>query len=61
VHPKVLIDDLLRQSKARAKEAAPPASAGAGSMPDLFADFNGLPDKEAVTEFYQHDANCRTA
>jgi len=26
-------------------------------MPDLFADFNGLPDKEAVTEFYQHDAN----
>src|SRR5438128_1262426 len=57
VHPKVLIDDLLRQSKERAKEAAPPASAGAGFMPDLFADFNGLPDKEAVTEFYQHDAN----
>src|SRR5438045_4214365 len=26
-------------------------------MQDLFADFNGLPDKEAVTEFYQHDAN----
>jgi adenine-specific DNA-methyltransferase len=50
VHPKVLIDDLLRQSKARRDEASPP-------MPDLFADFNGLPDKEAVTEFYQHDAN----
>src|SRR5712671_639630 len=50
VHPKVLIDDLLRQSKARAKEATP-------VMPDLFADFNGLPDKEALTEFYQHDAN----
>jgi adenine-specific DNA-methyltransferase len=50
VHPKVLIDDLLRQSKTRRDEAAPP-------MPDLFADFNGLPDKEAVTEFYQHDAN----
>jgi adenine-specific DNA-methyltransferase len=50
VHPKVLIDDLLRQSKARRDEAAPP-------MPDLFADFNGLPDKEALTEFYQHDAN----
>jgi adenine-specific DNA-methyltransferase len=50
VHPKVLIDDLLRQSKARRKETTPP-------MPDLFADFNGLPDKEAVTEFYQHDAN----
>jgi adenine-specific DNA-methyltransferase len=50
VHPKVLVDDLLRQSKARAKETAPP-------MPDLFADFNGLPDREALTEFYQHDAN----
>jgi adenine-specific DNA-methyltransferase len=50
VHPKVLVDDLLRQSKARAKETTPP-------MPDLFADFNGLPDREALTEFYQHDAN----
>jgi adenine-specific DNA-methyltransferase len=50
VHPKVLIDDLLRQSKARRDEASPP-------MPDLFADFNGLPDKEALTEFYRHDAN----
>ncbi len=50
VHPKVLIDDLLRQSKARREETTPP-------MPDLFADFNGLPDKEAMTEFYQHDAN----
>jgi hypothetical protein len=50
VHPKVLIDDLLRQSRARRDEATPP-------LPDLFADFNGLPDKEAVTEFYQHDAN----
>src|SRR5271168_4185015 len=50
VHPKVLVDDLLRQSKERRAETAPP-------MPDLFADFNGLPDKEAVTEFYQHDAN----
>jgi adenine-specific DNA-methyltransferase len=50
VHPKVLIDDLLRQSRQRHEETTPP-------MPDLFADFNGLPDKEAVTEFYQHDAN----
>ena len=50
MHPKVLIDDLLRQSKERREEAAP-------AMPDLFADFNGLPDKEALTEFYQHDAN----
>src|SRR5438309_1310006 len=50
VHPKVLIDDLLRRSKERRDEASPPT-------PDLFADFNGLPDKEALTEFYQHDAN----
>jgi adenine-specific DNA-methyltransferase len=50
VHPKVLIDDLLRQSKGRQDETSPP-------MPDLFADFNGLPDKEALTEFYRHDAN----
>jgi adenine-specific DNA-methyltransferase len=48
LHPKVLIDDLKRQSKERAKEAP-------GTAPDLFADFNGLPDKEAATEFYQHD------
>jgi adenine-specific DNA-methyltransferase len=48
VHPKVIIDDLRRESKRRAEEAAPP-------VPDLFADFNGLKDKEAATEFYQHD------
>jgi adenine-specific DNA-methyltransferase len=50
IHPKVLIDDLLRQSRERRDEVNPP-------MPDLFADFNGLPDKVARTEFYQHDAN----
>jgi adenine-specific DNA-methyltransferase len=49
VHPKVLIDDLKAQSQRRRAEAAPAA-------PDLFADFNGLPDA-AKTEFYQHDAN----
>ena len=50
VHPKVVIDDLKRESKARAAEAAPP-------MADLFVDFNGLRDSEAATEFYQHDQN----
>ena len=50
IHPKVLIDDLLRQSHERREETNPP-------MPDLFTEFNGLPDKEARTEFYQHDAN----
>jgi hypothetical protein len=49
VHPKVLIDDLLRRSKADKK--------GAEDQIDLFADFNGLPDVNAKTEFYQHDAN----
>ncbi len=50
VHPKVLIDDLRRETKVRANQAP-------GAMPDLFADFNGLPDLEAKTEFYAHDAN----
>src|SRR5438477_9519431 len=50
VHPEVLVNDLIRQSKLRAKEEAPAA-------PDLFADFNGLPDEEARAEFYKHDAN----
>src|SRR5881394_1523441 len=36
VHPKVLIDDLLRQSK-ETKAQAP------GAQTDLFADFNGMP------------------
>lgn len=49
VHPKALIDDLLRRTKANEK--------GDESQPDLFADFNGLPDENAKTEFYQHDAN----
>ncbi|MGD0349113.1 MAG: site-specific DNA-methyltransferase [Verrucomicrobiota bacterium] len=49
VHPKVLIDDLLHQSKARATATAPQI--------DLFGDFNGLPKDARATEFYQHDAN----
>jgi adenine-specific DNA-methyltransferase len=46
IHPKAIIADLQRQSaKSRAAETGP----------DLFADFNGLPDPEARLEFYQHD------
>ncbi|WP_372001053.1 site-specific DNA-methyltransferase [Tistrella mobilis] len=52
VHPQVLIEDLRRETEARAAEAR---AAEAGDTPDLFADFNGLPDGEAVTEFYAHD------
>ncbi len=49
VHPKVLIDDLLRQTQSGDKAAA--------DQYGLFADFNGLPNDAARTEFYQHDAN----
>jgi len=48
VHPKVLIDDLERRTK---------ANKGGEPQFDLFADFNGLPSEEARTEFYQHDAH----
>ena len=54
VHPKVLIDDLLRRSKEADAERTADES---GFQADLFADFNGLPSGDASTEFYQHDAN----
>lgn len=47
VHPKAIIDDLVRQSKIAREDAS--------DAPDLFADFNGLADPMARTEFYQHD------
>jgi adenine-specific DNA-methyltransferase len=50
VHPKVLIDDLLRSTRERAHEAGQ-------TTPDLFADFNGIPAGTDKTEFYQHDQN----
>ena len=50
VHPKVLIDDLLRETKERQHEAGE-------ITPDLFADFNGIPKGVDKTEFYQHDQN----
>src|ERR1700691_5969576 len=49
IHPKVLIDDLLRRSAADQKTA--------DVQFDLFADFNGVPEGNAKTEFYQHEAN----
>ena len=54
VHPKVLVDDLRRQSEQR-REAQ--AQQQVGAIVDLFADFNGLPSEAARTEFYQHDAH----
>ena len=54
VHPKVLIDDLRRQ---RRNGQAGQGGDGSEVQPDLFTDFNGLPNDDARTEFYQHDAN----
>jgi adenine-specific DNA-methyltransferase len=48
IHPKVLIDDLLRQT--RESQPAP-------DQIDLFADFNGMPQGVDKTDFYQHDQN----
>jgi adenine-specific DNA-methyltransferase len=48
VHPKAIIADLQRQAAVR-------RAAASDAGPDLFADFNGLPDPEARLEFYQHD------
>ncbi|MDD4914058.1 MAG: site-specific DNA-methyltransferase [Methylococcales bacterium] len=49
IHPKVLIDDLLRQTAA--------GKAPEPDQVDLFGDFNGVPDENAKTEFYRHDAH----
>ena len=62
VHPKVLVDDLKRQSDAarlarEVLERAKEGGIGIGPQIDLFADFNGLPSDDARTEFYQHDAH----
>ena len=54
VHPKHLIDDLVRQTEAA---SADENFLKNGKQLDLFADFNGLPSPEAKTEFYQHDAH----
>jgi adenine-specific DNA-methyltransferase len=49
VHPKVLIDDLLRQTREGQQNGE--------VQLDLFADFNGVPEGADRTEFYQHDQN----
>lgn len=50
VHPKALIDDLLRQTREQQHQAGEIAA-------DLFSDFNGIPKGVDRTEFYQHDQN----
>jgi adenine-specific DNA-methyltransferase len=53
VHPKVLINDLLR----RTSEAERAAERQTLLFPDLYADFNGIPESADKTDFYQHDQN----
>ena len=53
VHPKVLINDLLR----RTSEAERAADRQALLFPDLYEEFNGIPDGADKTDFYQHDQN----
>ena len=50
VHPKALIDDLLRQTKEQQHEQGQLTA-------DLFADFNGMAKGADKTEFYAHDQN----
>lgn len=50
VHPKALIDDLLRETRESEHEAGQTTA-------DLFSDFNGIPKGVDKTEFYQHDQN----
>ena len=54
VHPKVLIDDLERQTRRHKAEGE---DGNGQAKLDLYADFNGLPSEEARTEFYQHEGN----
>lgn len=50
VHPKALVDELLRES-GESRFSAGQITA------DLFTDFNGVPKDADKTEFYQHDQN----
>ena len=54
IHPKALINDLLRHSRTAEAERTARQS---DVQTDLFADFNGLPDGADRTEFYHHEAN----
>lgn len=49
IHPKVLIDDLRRHTDSGRSATV--------EQLDLFADFNGMLEGPAKTEFYQHEAN----
>ncbi|HET6914011.1 MAG TPA: site-specific DNA-methyltransferase [Rhodanobacteraceae bacterium] len=50
VKPKVLIDDLLKESSRGEAQQS-------GGMADLFSDFNGLPEGADKTDFYHYEGN----
>jgi len=52
VHPKALIDELLRESRTRAGIEDEGYHAA-----DLFSDFNGLPEEAKSTDYYRHDGH----
>ena len=56
VHPKVLIDELVRRTSSDLDEEERTTPSYQPSL-DLFADFNGLPEGADRTDFYEHDAN----
>ena len=49
IHPRALVDDLLRQTAAAADSDS--------DSSELFENFNGLSDPVARTEFYRHSQN----
>nr|CBX27984.1 hypothetical protein N47_G33080 [uncultured Desulfobacterium sp.] len=57
VHPKVLIDDLMKAVESGQWQVESGKTNHLPVQIDLFADFNGIPKGADKTEFYQHDAN----
>ena len=51
IHPKVLLENLIRESSEREAEKVETQQLG------LFADFNGFPKDARATDFYQHQGN----
>jgi adenine-specific DNA-methyltransferase len=51
IHPKVLLENLIRESSEREAEKVETQQLG------LFADFDGLPKDARATDFYQHQGN----
>ena len=63
LHPKVLIEDLVRQSAVAGGQGSVASHQSPNTLHseqiefDLFGDFNGIPKGADKTEFYAHDQN----